>query len=47
MPAWLRPTPISRLAVYQKAFSDHGEFIADLHKAVTKLSTKKVKRPRK
>jgi hypothetical protein len=30
-----------------KAFSDHGEFIADLHKAVTKLSTKKVKRPRK
>ena len=27
-----------------KAFSDHGEFIADLHKEVAKLSARKAKR---
>ena len=27
-----------------KAFSDHGEFIADLHKAAAKLSARKTKR---
>ncbi len=28
-----------------KAFSDHGEFIADLHKATAKLGGRKTKRP--
>ncbi len=27
-----------------KAFSDHGEFIADLHKAAAKLASRKTKR---